>query len=63
MSLLASEHLNKIRAKRAGSIVASAVGVKAFKSFQIFPVPEGESGPSCGVMELEGHQYGAGPDF
>ena len=32
----------------------SAVGVKAFKSFQIF----GEYGQSCGVMELEGHQYG-----
>ena len=38
--------------------------VKAFKCFsQIFPVPDGESGQSCGVLELEGHQYGAWPDF
>ena len=28
--------------------------VKAFKSFQMFPVPDGESGQSCGVLELEG---------
>ena len=42
----------------------SAVVVKAFKRFfQIFPVPDGESGQSCGVLELEGHQYGAWPDF
>ena len=35
--------------------------VKAFKSFfQIFSVPDGESGQSCGVLELEGHQYGGG---
>ena len=34
--------------------------VKAFKSFsQIFPVSDGESGQSCGVLELEGHLYGA----
>jgi len=33
------------------------------ESFQIFSVPDGESGHSCGVLELEGHQYGAGPDF
>jgi len=31
----------------------SAVVVKAFKSFQMFPEPDGESGQSCGVMELE----------
>jgi len=31
----------------------SAVVVKAFKSFQIFPVPDGKSGQSCGVLELE----------
>ena len=42
----------------------SAVVVKAFKSFfQIFPVPDGESGQSCEVLELEWHQYGAWPDF
>jgi len=38
--------------------------VKAFKSFiRIFPVPDSESGQSCGELELEGHQYGAWPDF
>ena len=26
----------------------------------MFSVPDGESGRSCGVPELEGHQYGAG---
>ena len=31
--------------------------------FQMFSVPDGESGQSCGVLQLEGHQYGAGPDF
>ena len=31
--------------------------------FHIFPVPHGESGQSCEVLEPEGHQYGAGPDF
>jgi len=40
-----------------------AVVVKAFKSFQMFPVPDGESIQSCGVPELEWHQFGAGPDF
>ena len=29
----------------------------------MFPVPDGESGQSCGELELEGHQYGAWPDF
>ena len=29
----------------------------------MFSVPDGESGQSCGVLELEGHQYGSGPDF
>ena len=39
----------------------SAVVVKAFKSFfQIFSVPDGESGQSCAVLELEEHQYGRG---
>ena len=33
---------------------ASAIVVKAFKSFQIFPVPDGESGGSCRVRQLEG---------
>ena len=48
----------------AGKKESSAIVVKAFKSFfQIFPVPDGESGQSCGELELEGHQYGAGPDF
>ena len=38
--------------------------VKAFNSFfQMFSVPDGESGQSFGVLELEGHQYGAGPEF
>ena len=42
----------------------SAVVVKAFKSFsQMFSVPDGESGQSCEVLELEGRQYGAGPYF
>ena len=48
----------------AGKKEFSAAAVKAFKSFfQIFPVPDGESEQSCAVLELEGHQYGAGPDF
>jgi len=47
----------------AGKKEISAVGVKAFKSFQIFPVPDDESGQNCGVLELEWDQYGAGPDF
>jgi len=47
----------------AGKKEFSAGVVKAFKSFQIFPVPDGESGQSCGVLELERHQYGAWPDF
>jgi hypothetical protein len=48
----------------AGKKEFSAVVVKAFKSFsQLFPVPDSESGQSCGVLELEWHQYGAGPDF
>ena len=42
----------------AGKKEVSAVVVKAFKSFQIFPVPDCESGQSCGVLEEEGHQYG-----
>ena len=29
----------------------------------MFSVPDGESGQSCEVLELEGHQYGAWPDF
>ena len=42
----------------------SAVVVKAFKSFfQMFSVPDGEFGESCGVLELQGHQYGAWPDL
>ena len=32
----------------AGKKELSARVVKAFKSFQIFPVPDGESGQSCG---------------
>ena len=48
----------------AGKMEFSAVVVKAFKSFfQLFPVPDSESGQSYGVLELEWHQYGAGPDF
>ena len=47
----------------AGKKEYSAVVVKAFKSFsQMFSVPDGESGQSCGELELEGHQYGARPD-
>ena len=47
----------------AGKKEFSAVVVKAFKSFfQIFPVPDGESGQSCGILELDGHQYGAWPE-
>ena len=37
----------------------STLVVKAFKSFQIFPVPGGESGQSCRILEPEGHQYAA----
>ena len=41
----------------AGKKEFSAVVVKSFKCFcQIFPVPDSESGQSCGVLELEGHQ-------
>ena len=47
----------------AGNKVVSAVVVKAFKSFQIFSVPDSECGESCGILELEEHQYGAWPDF
>ena len=48
----------------AGKKEFLAVVVNALKSFfQIFSVLDGESGPSCGVLELEGHQYGAWPDF
>ena len=48
----------------AGKKEFSAVAVKAFKSFsQLFSVPDGESGQSCKALELEGHQYGAWPDF
>ena len=44
----------------AGKKEFSAVVVKAFKSFfQPCSVPDGESGQSCGVLELEGHQYDA----
>jgi hypothetical protein len=38
--------------------------VKALKSFfRIFPVPDGESGQSCGVLELEWDQFVARPGF
>ena len=48
----------------AGKKEFSAGAVKALESFfQMFSVPDGESGQSCGVLELEGHQYGAGPEF
>ena len=48
----------------AGKKEFLAVVVNALKSFfQMFSVPDGESGLSCGVLELEGHQYGAWPDF
>ena len=48
----------------AGKKEFSAGVVKALKSiFRIFPVPDGESGQSCGVVELEWDQYDAGPDF
>ncbi|SVD77581.1 uncharacterized protein METZ01_LOCUS430435 [marine metagenome] len=47
----------------AGKKEFSTGVVKAFKSsFQIFPMPDGESGQGCGVPEVEGHQYGAWPD-
>ena len=40
----------------AGKKEISAVVVKAFKRFfQIFPVPDGESGQSCRVLVPEGH--------
>jgi len=39
----------------AGKKEFSAVGVNAFKSFfQMFPVPDGESGQSCGVRRWKG---------
>ena len=48
----------------AGKKEFSAAVVKAFRSFsQIFSVADGESGQSCGILELEGHRYGAGPEF
>jgi hypothetical protein len=37
----------------------SAVVVKASRVFSRLPVPGGESGQSCGPLELEGYQYGA----
>ena len=40
----------------AGKQEFSAVVVKAFKSFfQLFSVPDGEPGQSCGELELEVH--------
>jgi len=48
----------------AGKEEFSAGVVKALKrSFKMCSVPGGESGQSCGFLKLEGHQYGAGPDF
>tara|TARA_B100001971_G_C17767975_1_gene323496 strand:+ start:306 stop:509 length:204 start_codon:yes stop_codon:yes gene_type:complete len=48
----------------AGNQEFSAVVVKACKNFfQMYWVPDGESGQGCGVLELVGRQYGAGPDF
>ena len=48
----------------AGKKEFSAVVVKNSRNvFQMFAVPDGESGQSCGELELEGHQYGAWPDF
>ena len=48
----------------AGNQEFSAVVVKAFENFfQMYWVPDGESGQGCGVLELVGRQYGAGPDF
>ena len=38
-------------------------GVSRRVFFQLFSVPDGESGQSCGILELEGHQYGTWPDF
>ena len=43
----------------AGKKEFSAVGQGFQEFFQLFSVPDGESGQSCGVLELEGHQYGA----
>jgi hypothetical protein len=34
----------------------SAIVVKLSRVSQLFPVPDGESGQSCGIRELEGHQ-------
>jgi len=51
-------------ARMAAKKEVSAVVVKLSRVFsQMFPVPDGESGQSCGVLELEEHQYGAEPDF
>ena len=36
----------------AGKKEVSTGVIKAFKSFQMFPVPEGESGQNCGELEL-----------
>ena len=38
-------------------------GVLKKSFFQMFPVPDGESGQSCEVLELEWDQYGAWPYF
>ncbi len=36
-----------------GKMVFSAVLVKIFKIFHVFPITDGESGQSCGVLDLE----------
>jgi len=47
----------------AGKKEVSAIVVKLSRVFRIFSVLGGESGQSGGGLELDGHQYGAGPDF
>ena len=46
--------------RAAGARCARRRSRKAFKSFQIFPVLDGEFGQSCGVLELEGHPVWCG---
>jgi len=40
----------------AGKREVSAIVVKLSRVFHLFSVPDGESGQSCGILELEGHQ-------
>ena len=46
-------HFLRMDALKEGGFGRSSQG---FQEFQMFSVPDGESGQSCGVVELVGHQ-------